>query len=540
MLYHFNKAESLLHHVEMLPGRKSPEAVIYAPEGVDASTLQQLKRKLQDHGYLATPDEVNGKSALRLQHFGTRDMLFATLAEEGAVQGTPTPQFTPLDKAAHKTTKDKINENLVTVSGWGYLLGDALMALSGLLRKDWSEVATGAIWGSSGAVLAGFGKSDADIQMGVIYRRLGEHLQKEGIELPRNERELIAGLQRGSGLLTKTAEFFHQSGADIHHVVQATGGLTLIHAGLNQRKDNPLKMFQGISVAFGQGMGLNPERAKPVSNRPQAYGKTSPIGNFVEAENESAAMVDPSLPAEPDHRGAYTRVVDWFNNKPMRYAGVFSGINNLLGITGALVFEKKKVLSRNDVNNPVHGLVPRIRKLEGEFEHHNQMILQNPTPEALAKRDATAQALNHERSQLNALRKSVITTGFSQPANGQIRGIHAYQVSVATAFVYIAANAIYTLCSKNGTLDLEKLGHVEEIYAAAANVALHQPEPFRQPFIERVSTFLAEQKDLHSTADQIAGRIHHKLQALNQNPWADRMQQQAANENIAASTKGIA
>jgi hypothetical protein len=562
MLYHWNTPQSLLHHVEMLPGRKTPEAVLYAPEGADPAKLHALNEKLLARGYVTTADQVNDRPALKVQNFGSREALFTALDQLGAVQGTPVTQFTPLDKAAQKTSKEKFNEVMVPITGVGYLLGDALMVVSGLLRKDYSEAATGAIWGSSGAVLAGFGKSDADMQMGILYRKLGEHLRHEGIEVPRNERELIDALKRGNGLLTKTSEFLHHNGADVHHAVQSLGGLTLIQAGINQRKENPLKMFQGVAVSAGQGLGLLPEKEKPIITRPAAYGAASvpalATGNDEEA-GQPIAEAHQHLPPEPDSRSTMKRVVDWFNDKPMRYAGIGSGINNLLGVAGAIFFERPKVNRRNDVKDQTHGLVPRITRIEGELKDINAMLLDAshvpvspeiaklsalPRTELLARRDTMTTLLKTEKSALESLQKSVIKQGFTQPVAGElagtVRGIHAWQVSVVTAMVYLATNALYSLCSKNGTLDLEKLGHVEDIYAAVANVAAHQPEAFRQPFVNRVATFLAKEEALHATADQIAVRIQTKLDALSHNPWVSRLQQQAANENTTSLSKGIA
>ncbi|MBY0355759.1 MAG: hypothetical protein K2Q12_08540 [Rickettsiales bacterium] len=533
MLYHWNSPASLLHHVEMLPGRKTPQAVIYAPENADASTLRNLNERLQARGFLTNADEVNGKPALRVQKFGDRESLFTALSQLGAVDGTPITQFTPLDTLAHKSSKEKLNEVLLPITGVGYLIGDALMALSGMLRKDWAEAATGAIWGSSGAVLAGFGRSDADMQLGILYRQLGEHLKHEGIEVPRTERQLLDALARDHGLLTKTAEFFNKNGADIHHVVQALGGLTLLKAGLNQRQDNPLKMFQGISVAFGQSMGLMPEKEKPATSRPQAYGTPATVSYASAPANDESATPQQNtalLPPEPDHRGAFTRVVDWFNTKPTRYAGVFSGANNVLGVIGAIMHERPKVNARNDVENLEKGYVPRIARMKQELEAAEQALASGANATQLALRDTARQALKAEEAAYAALKKSVITNFSHQPTSGKIMGIHAWQVSVATAVVYIVTNALYSLCSKNGTLDLEKLGQVEDIYATTANIAMHQPEAFRKPLIDRVSSFLAQQSQLHATADQIAQRITHKLEALSKNPWVERVANHAAND----------
>jgi hypothetical protein len=541
MLYHWNNPESLLHHVEMLPGRKAPEAVLYAPDGADAAKLQTLNEKLQARGYLTTADDVEGRPALRIQKFGSREELFTALGQLGAVSGTPVTQFTPLDKAAHKTAKDKINENMMTGAGWLFLVGDALMVLSGALRKDWAEASTGVIWGSTGAVLAGFGKKDTDTQMSVLYRRLGQHLKKEGIELPRDEQQLLAALKRKDGLLQHTAEFLTDNAADFHHAMQAVGGTTLIKAGWNQRKENPLKMAAGVSVTFGQAMGLMPEKEKPVTARPAAYGTSqAPLYSAntpSDEDDKSKTFAAAPLPAEPDHRGPVKRVVDWFNEKPLRYSGIFPALNNVFNVIGALKWEMPQVEAKN---KQLPGL---IHNLEEQLKRFPEMINGKTGEElqkALSARDALKTQLETERHRMEDFRKSVIRTGFTQPANGSVKGIHAWHVNVTTAACYVVANIMYSLCSKNGSADLEKLGHADDIYAAVANIALHQPPEFRQPFIERVSTFLGEQKNLHATADQIAQKVHTKAKALEHSPWLTRMKLQAANENTQDASKGIA
>lgn len=541
MLYHWNNPNSLLQHVEMLPGRKVPEAVLYAPAGGDGDKLRTLNEKLQARGYLTTADDVEGRPALRIQKFGSREELFTALGQLGAVSGTPVTQFTPLDKAAHKTTKDKINENMMTGAGWLFLLGDALMVLSGAMRKDWAEASTGVIWGSTGAVLAGFGKKDTDTQMSVLYRRLGQHLKKEGIELPRDEQQLLFALKRKDGLLQHTAEFLTDNAADFHHAMQAVGGTTLIKAGWNQRHSNPLKLAAGVSVTFGQAMGLMPEKEKPITNRPSAYGATPlPVYStqtLSDEDDKNRVLNAAPLPAEPDHRGPVKRIVDWFNEKPLRYSGIFPALNNVFNTVGSIGWEKPQVAQKN------RRLPTAIRSLEGMAERYEQRISQAKGGEALQlthKRDEVLEQLKTRKSRLEEFEKSVIRTGFKQPANGSVRGIHAWHVNLTTAACYVVANIMYSLCSKNGSADLEKLGHADDIYAAVANIALHQPPEFRQPFIERVSTFLGEQKDLHATADQIAQKIHTKAKALEHSPWLNRMKLQAANENTQDATKGIA
>lgn len=547
MLYHWNNPQSLLHHVEMLPGRKVPEAVLYAPEGTDGSKLHALNQQLQARGYVTTADDANGTPILRIQKFGSREDLFTTLSQLGAVSGTPITQFTPLDKAAHKTTRDKLNDNMMTGAGWVFLLGDALMVLSGALRKDWAEASTGVIWGSTGAVLAGFGKKDNDTQMGVMYRRLGDHLKKEGIELPRDERQLIDALKRKDGLLQHTAEFLRDNAADFHHAMQAIGGTTLIKAGWNQRHDNPLKMAAGVSVTFGQAMGLMPEKEKPITNRPAAYGgkaataftsadATQPADDEDKQKNAAPASTA-ALPPEPDHRGPIKRVVDWFNEKPLRYSGIFPAFNNVFNATGAWFIERKHVARKNAE------LPKRLSELKAQIETASANIEGKSGEEltrAVATRDGLMAQQRTEQQRMQDFEKSVIRTGFKQPGNGGVHGIHAYQVNLATAGCYIIANLMYSLCSKNGGVDLDKLGHAEDVYAVAANIALHQPEEFRKPFIERISTFLGEQKDLHSTADQIAQKITAKVKALDHSPWLKRVQLQAANENTQDAAKGIA
>lgn len=547
MLYSWQGSNSLIKEVELFKIGEQQEAFIYAPLGAEKEKLSAVTDGLRQRGFEALPDIIEGKHVLRVLKFNNREHLFSALESIGGISGTPHTQISKRDPKS-RTLGEKFKDSTMSTSGWLFTVGDALMILSGALRKDWAEAGTGFIWGSSGLVLGLFGKKKPENQLGTFYRNLETHLQQEGIPMPRNERELVDSLKRDNGMITRVIEFLENNPADFHHVVQSLGGTTLIKAGYNQ--NNWYKAAAGGFVTVGQAMGvLLPDKANSLPPAEPIYPLHSANSNNSHGKEASglspSSAADGRLPPEPDNRGAISKGWDWFTSNPLHFSGIFPFINNVLNITGAFHIEKHRV---EKAMEEIKG--GKINELEKEVAglQLKQGSLPN-TPDSIAYKNEQWKKLQGEidplNGKLNSL-KGVYNNIIRFKLGGKEQQVHPWQLNLATAGLYIAANLLYAVSKKDTSSDLKAIGAIDEMTGVMANIVSAAPDHMQSELTHQMSGYLGTQPDVKMTIQDIDRMISEKVASLRESPWESKKKSNsvtnpvhmgplvAANQNITA------
>ncbi len=551
MLYTWNNADSLIKQVEIFtPRKKENEALIYAPDGVAPGELQTIAGHLREKGFTTIPDTDGDHYVLRVQKFGSREELFDALEKTKAISGTPEALHTKRDDKLKKSFSETLKENSVVASGWVYLLGDALVLASGLVRRSASEVFTGVVWGSTGVVLAGWGKKNPDKQMELLYKRLEDHLKHEGVDIPTGDEATIERLAAKGGVVNKIVQFLYDHPVEFNNTLQALGGLSMIHSGLSQRnpldgKANYFKAAAGVSVSNGQfwGMMIDPKDAGKkklvTTTNPDDLAKAgpglTPIAANGVAESTDKQAAD-NLPMEDDHRSLTGKVVDWFHAKPLRITGVGASANNLLNLAGGLFFERpriKEFLSREvDANgNAVYerSWLGRNQALQGKIDEATTAMRRRGVDKAAAREELFAL---HQEQQKLGIEGSDEFKGLLGKARDYEKG---YMFNVGAALSYLVANTLYGMSSKDTNADLKAVGGLSELYSAAAHVIHSQPYYMQNDLVGRIAGNLAAQPSVKETAEDISAQIKEKLAGLNRNPWETQpaMVQQPASSAVA-------
>jgi hypothetical protein len=487
---------------------------------------------------------------LRIQGFESKEKLISLLEREGAVAGPMNIQQTPRDLAKKRSFKQVVNDNTITAAGWGFIAGDALLALAGIKRGDWAEAGTGILWGSTGVALAFFGKKDPEVQRSLIYRKLEDHLQQEGIPIPRNEHELMTALKRPDGIMSSLKDFMYNNAADFHHVVQSVGGMLLFKAGLDQQyydvngnaQKNWWKASSGVFVSAGQLLGMMPEKEpEQLAVLPRAL--SAPAAAEIEDVKEKAEDYpqhdtgkSPAelLPGPPDTRSWGKKTVDTFMERPLLFSGLFPFINNVLNVIGAVFWERHKVeaVDRGFAENAT---TPEARQA-GHKEYVSGLSRQiadketqlsgfAPSEPEYKEAAASAQSLRAQRNVAENVKHSTISVAGKE--------FHPWQINSATAACYMFANLMYAMSSKNNSVDLKTLGGLDGVYDVAANTIASQPKSFQHAMTERLAAFLSEQPDIKQTADQVAHDLETRVASLANNPWLERIEKKENSQELA-------
>lgn len=556
MLYSWQSPESLLKEIELFKIGEQQEAFIYAPRGADPSKLQGITESLRQRGFEALPDFVDGKHALRIEKFTSREHLFGALAAMGAISGETKTQITGRD-AKPKSLAQRAGESTMNLSGWLFTVGDALMILSGWKRRDYAEAGTGFIWGSTGLVLGLFGKKKPEKQLSTFYRNLEEHLKQEGIPIPRNEQELVDSLKRDNGMITRVIEFLENNPADFHHIVQAIGGTTLIKAGYNQ--NNWWKGGAGVFVSTGQAMGaLLPDKSHksvpdPLYELAPANGTlpTPANANLPSPANSNTADASDedkkktpvgSLPPEPDNRGVILKSWEWFTSNPLHFSGIFPFINNVLNVTGAALVEKPRVdmdLAKTDPTakkkdftvtidgkkTPFHFNGNEIKNIEDDLRtlhEHKATNTNHPDLTSGFAQKTFASGAKDIDSKINQLHDEKLRLEkFRDKDFVEIRGkkFRPYEMNVATSGLYVAANLLYAVSKKNTSADLKATGVIDEMCSVMANIIAAAPTANQEELTHQMAGYLGMQPDVTMTVQEVDKVISEKVAALRESPW---------------------
>lgn len=475
MRYEWESPESFIREVEVRPIAKWMEGLVYFSEQADTKTLRLLEERLRAADLTVTEDKVGDRYALRVGQIGHPEQLLTVLTQSGAAIGKMQSHETEYDHKPATSFVEKIKGNINKSAGYAYVLGDALMMAAGLVRMrglsgeqrkgGLSELATGSLWFAPNVLLATCGKTDPDVQMGVLMRRVQDYLDKQGVEIPAEDQLTLDHLVRKDGLVARLVEFFYAHPTEINNSIEATGAVVMVHGGYHQKigikeEPNPFKMAAG--VVMGSGMGGSVLMKEPPKDKK----------------------------SEQEPKGALAK---WFS-KPMHVASSGAIMNNFLNIIGASAWEG-----------------PRVKKFLSEYEPEKTRLqgVLDATDSANWKAKAKAAETLSELE-----KKKIIAENYGLGA----------KCNLATACAFLMANGLYSMGTKDTSVDLKALGAIDQLYAVIAHVIAAQPKEHQPELLNRMAGFLSSQPDVHESADEVAAMLRGKAHALEKAPWTQRVE----------------
>lgn len=172
--------------------------------------------------------------------------------------------------AAPATFSDQIREVSLKAAGFLYLVGDAALFASGMMSGRKKEATTGLIYSVGGLAPALYGSESAEHKLRGLYRKLGRHLEKNGVVLPKDSPITMELLTAKGGALENVQTFLYQYPSEILNAVYAVGGTQLLRSGLQHNKH--WDAASGALVAAGGLAGLIiPEEAPEQNQSPTKF-----------------------------------------------------------------------------------------------------------------------------------------------------------------------------------------------------------------------------------------------------------------------------
>lgn len=490
-------AQSPVESMEVTRFGKEHEAVIHARTDADAAQLAAMREMFTAQGFAAVPDEVDGKHVLRLRGMHSEELAPAALEKNGFANAQERQSKASEKKKDKGGFVGKIRESSFKIAGYVYMIGDAALVVSGFKRGDTNEAVSGLAYGATSVVAARYGERKPEKVFDDLYGRMMTEFAKEGVEIPTGTELTAKELGKPGGLIPRIEKFLYDNPTQVLTAGNAIAGFNLFRAGVNQGSND--KRIAGALVTTGMLIGLLvPEKAKKAEPK-----KVEDIASGLQ-ENAGAEQVWKTAEEEKPGGllGMLTTARDWVQEKPLRVGGYLAMGNNAFMVKGALAERKANPMQReyltklkqgnSDAVSYKNDLRKKLTKAEyNELDHLDTM---EGTDHATI--DAKLEKLDK--------------------AEGM------WKMNMVAAASYVVANGLLSISStKGGHSDDGKPDPNDEIYAAAAAIIANQPQEVQETMVDKMSMFLATQREISMPPEQLAEKMREKVANVKDSPWLD-------------------
>jgi hypothetical protein len=469
-------------------GKKGAEAVLYAAPGAQKGDLAQIPDMLRSLEMTVIPDTIDGQHVLRVRGIKDGTKVADALEKNGFVSAASRQtQDSPKEEKQRKGVMQSIREKSLVASGYVYMIGDAALVLSGIKRKDMNELRTGLAFSSSSIVLAFFGKRDVGKAFDDNYNKMLKEFAKEGVEFPELKHVNTAELGTVKGVVSHVTNFLYNHPAEVNAAINAYAGYQSLQAGINLSKTDKVAGFNkaaaGVSVGSGFLIGL----LVPEKGKKQPRTVEGQEGAVIEGDAETWLQ-----PEEPPKgfwgslMSPFQSVYSKIEERPLRASGYGAIINN-----GFLL--ASGITERKNTNK-------RIADMRGELEGLST--------------HAGDSVSNAENSRLIGDLQNSLKSADENKNN--------WMFPVTAAISYIVANSLLSISSKDTVANMTtEEDPFTELYTASAGILVNQPQDVQDAMINKMAFYLAEQKDITATPEEIAKMMREKLIEVQSSPWID-------------------
>lgn len=209
---------------------------------------------------------------------------------------------------------DSLRDKKLKLAGYSYLLGDAALAMSGMLNGQQGKAVlkTGAIWGIGGLAAARYGNPNTEKRLEILSDKLESHLRKQGITIPASVREQNALLQQ-QGFFKRMESFLYEHPSEILNAAYALGAGVMLHSGIREGRTKGFTQ----SPDFWSG----------------ALVLAGALGGLLLKE-------DPQAREKAKDGGIISKAKAYFAEKPLRWSGSLYFLNNF-ALLGRVVKDSK-------------------------------------------------------------------------------------------------------------------------------------------------------------------------------------------------------
>jgi len=214
-----------------------------------------------------------------------------------------------------------LQEQTITLAGYGYMLGDAALFAAAIARgrasgkhvKVMDEVMGSALWFSGGLGAAVYGNPSTSKQLDMQAERLKKHLQDNGITIPTDQAGQNA-LLKDKNFWGKFENFLYEHPSELLNGAFGIGSALLVKQGLGEIKAGKtllpkamnLNAMRGMSTTFWMGT---------------IVGLGALAGLFIHE--------DPEARKKAEHGNVFDKALAFAKEKPLRITGALYATNNI-------------------------------------------------------------------------------------------------------------------------------------------------------------------------------------------------------------------
>ena len=311
-VYKWDEA-SIIPRVDVRTQNNNAVAYIYAADNADEHSLSELRSQFKNKGWATSSDTRGGKSVLRVSGLNNADELISILTFGRYVNGDARSTSEETTKPP-ETISQKLKANSLRASGIFYTIGNSLYIASGFARgKDIHQIGTGVAFSAGDVLLTVFGGKDDQRQFTSLLTKYKNHLEKQGVEIPKDSALYAETDTRRDTPLDKSYNFIHEHINKIKASAEVVGGWQYWLAGRDQ--GNKWKQITSIIFSLGFGSSIFIPEKKPDPEKLKNADLTEKAWSFVQ-------------------------------ESPLRIAG-WSGLSNTILTTYGAFMEKAKYPGKN-------------------------------------------------------------------------------------------------------------------------------------------------------------------------------------------------
>lgn len=493
--------DSPITHAEIRDYGKSKEAVLHFNSATAPGAFASLPGIFFALGYSVFPHQTeNGETVLRIR--GTREdnTILAVLEQTHLIDSRNTlfSDFPKAPESAKNVTQKFrafLKKKSLFYTGMLYLLGDVALAMAGYKHYNETdiegkqdkagarkEMATSAIYASTGIGLVAFGYTRADKAFRERYDDLLKFFAKEGALAPDSANKSHYNPTGSDGVLRTGEKILRKHPAEFLNAVNITAGYALMQAGLSTAAKSKAPTTYQYD---GQEHYLETRRG----------GNAKAVAGGLVIAGMTLSLVTPEKAPDPhSKKKGFAKLWERMQANPEGIGGVLAILNNVAQTVSA--FQERqgfiKIIRRHSTINE-----ETAKKINTKTAAFGDTVSVNGKKMAAAEANALKFAHNNKNN---------------------------YRWNLAAAAIYLIGNTLLALSPKGSAIE-EVEGSTliaDDLLAVASQQLANQPEAAREQLLKKTAYKLSEDKIFKKNASEIEADLHSGINALEQGPFSKK------------------
>ena len=537
MITRYSWQQSAINHLDFgqnLSGNH--EATLFVSDTAAPEKLANLRHALSELGIASYLDAAEGKTLLKIVGYKNEEALLSLLSSQGLVNGPAEPKALS-DDGKKRDLWQKVRENGTNIAGVLGMAGHAALIASGAIAHEKERVLAGLQYGTSAGILAVYGSGHEE-KIPKLCSGLRDHLAHEGITLSGTAHLTPVDAYRQRTMLQKGHDAFKANSILAANLIGVGGNFSMLKSGYDVAKR------EGVMMGLGRG----------------AHGAINLAGagvaSFVEEKDPEQIAAEKEKGIHKD-RGLFGNVKDLIARAPLAFQGSIFLVDNIATNYDAYNIRKRYFQRQKTEHVPLPQMPAGIKEgsnIEKAWKKAYKEVLQEAGhPQRLAENWSQLTATLEKIPGAATLERELATAAHDIPSieqclskiktiNGTVghhdalKGLFAerklllqeleevqkyprgWWLAAAKAGAWTLSSAFQAIATKNrGTTPEQKYG---ELAAQVATMALEVPAEQRETVIRKSAEYLASKDFVHLRSEELAGKIHAKLDIISKSPWA--------------------